>query len=150
MEQPRKQAGSPGGKGGQYATTLYPVGPLIQIHDISEMTAEEEQEWKRNHLSADEAVAWRNAGFTPKDAYSLKRASESPIFERFRGPNPDAPLIERQIAFAKAWLSEGVPADKAFGWSMCEFTPGEAGKWIRSGTTSIDMARKYRDEGYRP
>ena len=22
--------------------------------------------------------------------------------------------------------------------------------WIRSGTTSIDMARKYRDEGYRP
>jgi hypothetical protein len=150
MEQPREQAGSLGGKGGQYGAILYPVGPLVKIHDIDEMSAQEEREWEHNHLSADEAIEWRNAGFAPLDAYSLKRASESPVFERFRGTNPDAPLIERQIAFAKAWLSEGIPADKAFGWSMCDFMPVEAGKWIRSGTASVDLARKYRDAGYRP
>jgi hypothetical protein len=114
------------------------------------MSAQEEIEWRLNKISIEDAVAWKRAGFTPWDAYHWQCSSESPVFERFRGTDPDAPLIERQIEFAKVWLSAGIPADKAFRWSMCDFAPVDAAAWIKQGITNVDLAARYRDAGHRP
>ncbi len=116
----------------------------------SDMSTQEQIEWQLNKISIEDAVAWKRAGFTPWDAYHWQCSSESPVFESFRSTDPDITLIERQIEFAKAWLNVGIPADKAFRWSMYGFAPVDAAKWIEQGVTDVDLAARYRDAGHRP
>jgi len=101
-------------------------------------------DWKRENISTEIAVRWRNAGFKPPHASIWIKYGFNPEDAGQWNDNGIWP------SEAKSWEGKGFKVKEALAWKACGFYYTEASEWRAGGVTPKDAARRKQKGEWPP